>query len=284
MTTDTTKIERAKELDRNASKDWRAAHTRPDEEVWMPHPEGLAGHCDQRLLLRLNPNYKSEADVAFIAESRALLPEITSIAERLISALDALAKGATSGPCSGDCAAAKPCSACAARAVVAWWHDRGDAAIEERDAARNDLENLKKEVKDLTMERAALISAAADELAVSHTMALINRRAECYAIIERLDRELGQYKVKVDELHEGVFQAKKSREEAIVLAAQLRSQLAQAERDKAAMRGRIEGLTRYDAHTAYSMISKSDGGFLHRGDVLRLFAAHRATRPETEGA
>lgn len=207
--TDTTKIERAKELDRNASKDWRAAHTRPDEEVWMPYPEGLAGHCDQRLLLRLNPNFKSEADVAFVAESRALLPAIVSYAERLISALDALAKGATAGPCSGDCAPPTPCSACAARRIVAWWHDRGDAAIEERDAARADFENLKKH-------------ASAER--------------------ERLKGELANAQERGDRLAEQLHQKTVGQ---VLRWEGMEQRLAQAERDKEAMREVLERTANY---------------------------------------
>ena len=72
-------IEEAERLSKCASPGpWRRGSVHSAEEVWAAYPESIAGLAGERLLLRLNSNFTSEADTAFIARARTMVPELAT--------------------------------------------------------------------------------------------------------------------------------------------------------------------------------------------------------------
>ena len=72
-------IEEAERLSKCASPGpWRRGSVHSAEEVWAAYPESIAGLAGERLLLRLNPEFTSEADTAFIARARTLVPDLVT--------------------------------------------------------------------------------------------------------------------------------------------------------------------------------------------------------------
>jgi hypothetical protein len=210
----TTKIERAKELDRNATPGpWSHCDCGTCGLIWNAYGEFNLAHADLRNDSGAICEDERQANGKFIAESRTLLPALAADLE-------------------------------AANQKLATLQANFDT-LSKHASAERERERLKGELNEATRDR--------------DTMTELNRTAEA----EREEIRAELHAVDRDYVRKIAVLVSDNK--------QLRSQLSQAERDREAMRAKIEGLTRYDAHTAYSMISKSDGGFLHRGDVLRLF-------------
>lgn len=95
--------------------------------------------------------------------------------------------------------------------------------------------------------------------------------AESRTLLPALAADLEKALAEIERLRKNRDALAHGEKQALAMMGQAQEKLAQAERDKAAMREGIANLTRYDSHTAHSMISKDGGGFLHRGDVLALF-------------
>ena len=83
-------VEEAEKLSQRATPGpWRVGTVHAAEEVWAAYPDGLAGLASERLLLRLNPNFTSEQDTAFIARARTLVPELAAALRRAKAERDA---------------------------------------------------------------------------------------------------------------------------------------------------------------------------------------------------
>lgn len=83
-------VEEAEKLSQRATPGpWRVGTVHAAEEVWAAYPDGLAGLASERLLLRLNPNFTSEQDTAFIARARTLVPEFAAALRRAEAERDA---------------------------------------------------------------------------------------------------------------------------------------------------------------------------------------------------
>lgn len=261
MTT-ATKIERAKELDRNATPGPWTAQADPDPRLasWGFRLTGPRTRDHDNSLDAMEP-----ADGEFIAESRTLLP---ALAADLESAHQNLAHEKQQRACYQQEATSWRVDYHAVSANLATLQANFDTlskrATEERERLKGELEaehfQLLEAQAQLRDEQRAHQRAAVDRDDARHGLELETKQAKGHAL---------------------------KRWAAEQECDRLKKQLSQAGRDREAtreLRQRIENLTRYDSHTAHSMISKEGGGFLRRADVLCLFDLALDSNPLEGGA